>query len=217
MIKCLKSSCIALSITLFFSFSAQADDLYRQKYDPKYQAPSAQQQQGAPQVQGASGQAQPGQMPPKVEPKVEGELNSFFQNGPKRLKQIYQEKSAWLAEKTKSGERAYVVTSELIKIAQDPEIQKALLEVSSKFKFKPLLIAEVLLLILTLIFRATRSPTRSVMLRVIEQLVISNVYILLAAVVIPTAFLGTNYLYLMWNITRRVLTIFYPNLGPAGQ
>ncbi len=213
------------ALSLFFvlaslvSFTSKADDLYRQKYDPKAQPTSAYNPQTPPPT--VQGPNQPpeaqNQPPPKVEPKVEGELNSFFQEGPKKLRQVFQENRSWLAEKTKSGERAYVITTEILKIANDPEVQKAILDVAEKFRFKPLLLAEVLLLILTLVFRSTRSPSKSVFLRVVEQLIITNVYAILAVIVIPTAFLGKSYWYLLFNLTTRVLAIFYPNLGPVSQ
>lgn len=189
-----------ISLLIFIGLqvnSVSAEDLYRQKHDPNFTSPPP---------AAAPPEAQALKKPP---PRVAGdELNHFFTEGPKKLREVFEEKKAWLEHTQEASQRTFFVTGEIYKILQDPEIQKATTQLVQRFKFKPLLLSEVLLLILSLIFRASRPSNRSVMIKTTEQLLISVIYLILAFIAIPTIFLGTNYLHLVSTISRRLFVLF---------
>ena len=144
-------------------------------------------------------------------------LKTLLEIAPQRLKDFYQEHKAWLEENTEDQKRLLHIAEGLFNIANDKKIQTAILELLERFKFKPLILAEVLFLILTLVFRSTRPQNRGIFVRLLEQFLISNVYVLIAVIGIPTLFLGTSYPYLLWTIGQRVIQLFYPGFSPLNQ
>lgn len=84
----------------------------------------------------------------------------------------------------------------------DPEVQRALVELIESFKFKPLILTEVILIILVMIYRSSRPRAKNLLSRLLGEIFITLGYLFAALVLVPTVFLGTNYLFLIWKILK---------------
>lgn len=109
-------------------------------------------------------------------------------------------------EKDAAQYQAFEIANKILlfiqSLTQDPEVQRALVELIEAFKFKPLILSEVLLIILVLIYRSSRKTSSGIFARIIGELLITLGYLSAAVLIIPTIFLGTNYLFLIWKILK---------------
>lgn len=146
----------------------------------------------------------------------EDDFKSLLTEAQSAVIEYYNTHQQWFEEKRQTQKRVFKLAEGILEIAKDKQIQKASLELMERFKFKPLILAEVLLLLLTLVLRSARSRKKMSFIRsLMEHFFISTGYVLAAFVLVPTIFLGTNYLYLVWTLTSRIYLLLQAGLGPA--